>query len=210
MPLHDEIAVLPYFRNCWVQDQTLRKYIIRKWIPFSKCEQCKHFKLVELKEKDPEKRLASQRLYDRHLAENELERRCYYSNRIRAICEPSMYLSLIMDGADQKFNQVPNFCERSHATDGMTLQKVYVHGCIAHGREAYVFTFPPHVKQGHNITCEMLWRVIMDVHRKEGQIPPILHLQLDNTTKTNKGRTLFAFLYLLVHYGVFGKIVVTY
>jgi hypothetical protein len=47
----------------------------------------------------------------------------------------------------------------------------------------------------------MLWRVLMDVLEKEGSIPPILNLQLDNTNKTNKGRTLFAFLYMLVHFG---------
>ena len=207
--LHKEICSLVHFRNCWTSDATLKKYIIRKWIPFAKCERCKAFKLAEQKEKDPETRRATQNAYDRHLAETELERRCYYSNRIR-VCEPSVYLSLIMDGADQKFNQLPHYCERSHATDGETLQKVFVHGCIAHGREAYIFTFPPHVRQGHNVSCEMLWRVLMDVLEKEGNIPPILNLQLDNTNKTNKGRTLFAFLFLLVHFGVVSKILIAY
>ena len=208
--MHDEICVLPWFVVCWTTDKTLKQYIIRKWIPFAKCEICKQFKLAELKEKDPQVRRTKQQLYDRHLAETELERRCYYSNRIRAICEPSVYLSLIIDGADQKFNQLPHYAERSHATDGETLQKVFVHGCLAHGREAYLFTFPPHVRQGHNITCEMIWRDLMDVNAKEGKIPPILLLQLDNTNKTNKGRTLFAFLYLLVHYGVLSKVVLTF
>jgi hypothetical protein len=210
IPLHDEVAVLQYFRKVWVEAAELKMYIVRKWIPFAKCEVCKAFKLAENKERDPELRLRIQKHYDRHLADIELERRCFYSNRIRATLEPDMYLSLIMDGADQKFNQLPHYCERSHATDGEDLQKVYVHGCLAHGREGYVFTFPPHVKQGHNITCEMLWRVLVDVLKKEGKIPPILHLQLDNTTKTNKGRTLFAFLYLLVHFGVLMKVVVTF
>ena len=50
----------------------------------------------------------------------------------------------------------------------------------------------------------------MDVNAKEGKIPPILLLQLDNTNKTNKGRTLLAFLFLLVHYGVVSKVVLTF
>ena len=50
----------------------------------------------------------------------------------------------------------------------------------------------------------------MDVLEKEGNIPPILNLQLDNTNKTNKGRTLFAFLFLLVHFGVVSKILIAY
>ena len=48
--LHNEICNLPYFGLCWTSDVTLKKYIIRKWIPFAKCERCKEFKLAEQKD----------------------------------------------------------------------------------------------------------------------------------------------------------------
>jgi hypothetical protein len=44
--------------------------------------------------------------------------------------------------------------------------------------------------------------VRLDIKQKEGSIPPVLHLQLDNTTKQNKGRFLMAYLGYLVQQGV--------
>lgn len=208
--IHPDIAGLSFFRQSWYYDPTLNDIIIRKWMPFAKCQHCKAFKLAEQKEQDPVKRKQIQRAYDAHLCEIELERRCYYSNRIRASLEPEMYCSLIIDGADTKDDQVPHFHERSHATDGIELQKVFVHGCLSHGRGGYVFTMPAHVRQGHNTTVEIIWRVLNDMLDKEGKISPILLLQLDNTCKSNKGTTLFAFLFMLVHFGIVAKIVVSY
>ena len=42
----------------------------------------------------------------------------------------------------------------------------------------------------------------MDIKQKEGGIPPVLNIQLDNTTKQNKGRYLIAYLAYLVQQGV--------
>ena len=59
-------------------------------------------------------------------------------------------------------------------------------------------------------TIEVLWRVLNDIQTEEGQLPGVLLLQLDNTTKQNKGRFLFAFLALLVHHNVFDKVLVSF
>jgi hypothetical protein len=42
----------------------------------------------------------------------------------------------------------------------------------------------------------------MDIKTKKGGLPPILNIQLDNTTKQNKGRYLIAYLAYLVQQGV--------
>jgi hypothetical protein len=42
------------------------------------------------------------------------------------------------------------------------------------------------------------------------KLPEVLYLQLDNTTKQNKGRYLLAFLALLVEAGTFRKIIVSF
>ncbi len=44
----------------------------------------------------------------------------------------------------------------------------------------------------------------------EKKLPPVFLLQLDNTTKQNKGTFLYVFLFLLVHHGVFERIIITY
>ena len=179
-------------------------------MPFAKCDTCKEFREEEKNTRDKELRKDLQRRYDAHLRDVEMERRAYYSNRLRGECEPEHYLSFIIDGADQADHQIPHFASRSHATSAATKQKLYLYGAISHGRKAYAFTVPAHVRQGHNVTIEVIWRVINDSRDSKGNLPPVLLLQLDNTTKQNKGKYLYAFLHLLVLHGVFRKIVVTY
>ena len=207
---HPDIATLAYFRDVWNADHRVGRYTIRRWLPFAKCSVCKKFKDNERLEKNSIARKEIQIAYDTHLRDVKWERQHYYSNRLRAESDPATYLSLIIDGADQSDHQCPHWCERSHASAAITRQKLYLYGCISHGRKAYVYTVPDHVKQGHDTTIEVIWRVLNDVLLKEGKIPPILLVQLDNTSKQNKGRFLFAFLGLLVYYGVVRKVVVSF
>ena len=60
-PVHPDIATLSFFRQSWYSDPTLNDIIIRKWMPFAKCQLCKAFKLAEQKEQDPVKRKQIQR-----------------------------------------------------------------------------------------------------------------------------------------------------
>jgi hypothetical protein len=209
-PPSKEIATISTFHRVWMTDQELDLYIIRRWIPFAKCGQCSDFKLKEKAEKDPQERKILQRIQDNHLREVEFERRAYYTNQCRAQCSPEIYLSLIVDGADQSDQELPHFHERSHSMDSVQKQKLHVYGALAHGRRAYAFTLPPHVRQGHNTTIEVIWRVMGDILKTEKKLPPVFLLQLDNTTKQNKGTVLHAFLSLLVHHGVFDRIIVTH
>ena len=208
--VHKDIASLSYFRKVWHEDHFDGKYTIRRWIPFAKCDVCKAFKNAERFYKDSNVRKEKQKQYDSHLRDVKLERRCYYSNRLRAESNPAKYLSLIIDGADQSDQYAPHYAERSHASAGAVKQKLFAYGCISHGRKGYAYTVLSHVKQGHDTTIEVLWRVLHETLEREGRIPPVLLLQLDNTTKQNKGKYLFAFLGLLVHYGVVRKIIASF
>ena len=179
-------------------------------ISFAKCKICSIFKAKEKVERDASTRRTLQKEQDLHLADVEMERRCYYANQCRAECEPETYLSVITDAADQSDHELPHWSERSHATDSITKQKLHVFGALSHGRKAYAYTLPPHVRQGHNTTIEVLWRIMNDVLDTEKLLPPVLLLQLDNTCKSNKGSTVFSFLFLLVRHKVFQRIIVTY
>ena len=144
-PPSKEIATISTFHRVWMTDEELDLYIIRRWIPFAKCGTCSDFKLKEKAEKDPQARKILQRMrnQDIHLREVEFERRAYYSNQCRAQCSPEIYLSLIIDGADQSDQELPHFHERSHSMDSVQKQKLHVYGALAHGRRAYAFTLPP-------------------------------------------------------------------
>lgn len=181
-------------------------------MPFAKCTECVSYRKTLARGKKSslnDKRVAREN-HKEHLRQIRLERRHYYSNRMRAILQPKTYVSLIVDGADQSKHKVPHDPDASHLLDETVRQQLYAYDALSHGRKAYTFLLPGHVKQGHDVTIEVIWRIINDILDTEGKLPPILLLQLDNTSKQNKGRFLFAFLALLVHHGVFEKILVSF
>ena len=165
-PEHKSIASLGWFCQVWTKDNTLSNLSIRKWMPFAKCDVCKQFKDQEETEKDPAVREEVRAKYKTHLEEVQIERRCYYSNRQRAQQDPARFLSLIIDGADQSDHRLPHWHEKSHATDGANKIKLHVYGCISHGRKAYAYTIPAHVGQGHNVTIEVIWRVMNETYTR--------------------------------------------
>ena len=83
---------------------------------------------------------------------------------------------------------------------------MHIIGVISHGRQAYLKTCPSHIAQGHNVTIQAIYEVILDTLKKEGRLPPILHVQLDNTTKQCKGKFLLCFLAMLKAAGVFEQV----
>ena len=216
LPVSPEIASFEYFCHVWhSSDELCAQVRLRKWIPFAKCNECVVYRRVEDRARrgfkvPPEERRAARESHAAHLELVHLERRHYYSNRLRAELHPNVYLSVIIDGADQNKHKIPYFCEQSHASDETARQQLHAYGCLAHGRKAYCFLVPGHVKQGHDTTIEVLWHVILDTLDAEGRLPPVLLVQLDNTTKQNKGRYFFAFIALLVHHRIFEKVLVSF
>ena len=212
IPVLSNIISKNHFCRVWRRTTELQAVVVRRWIPFAKCTECTLFRDIETShyKRDRKEKAKAHERQRRHIADVRLERRHYHSNRLRAILDPEVYLSIIIDGADQGCHLLPHFCNRSHLSDEAVRQHLYAYGAISHGRKAYTFLVPGHVGQGHNVSIEVLWRILNDVLTEEGRIPKVLLLQLDNTTKQNKGRFFFAFLALLVHHNVFDKVIVSF
>jgi hypothetical protein len=100
--------------------------------------------------------------------------------------------------------------EKSHVSDQAWKMQLHLMGVIVHGRGTYAYTCPPHVAQGNNMTIAALWDTLVYLFKKDGKLPPILLLQLDNTSKQCKGQYLFGFLGLLVFWGVFDKVLIAF
>ena len=135
------------------------------------------------------------------------ERAKYEKNR-RA--DPDKVLSIIIDGADASRFSLPHFAHQSHTSAEAWQLRTHIIGAIAHQRDTYAFTCPSHIAQGHNVSIQVLKEVLLDIKTKEGKLPPKLCLQLDNTTKQNKGRFLFGYLAYLLHMGIFQEIEVAF
>ena len=133
----------------------------------------------------------------------------YYSTRARARRPPKMFLSIIIDGADQSKHDMPHFKDIAHLISEIRRIKMHLYGALVHGRGAYAFTIPDHEPQGHNTTIQVLHHILCNLAKK-GPLPKVLKLQVDNTTKQNKGQYLYGYLDLLVEYGVFESVEVSF
>ena len=203
------IAFYSTFSKLWRSDVELCKIVCREHLPFAKCNFC-----IRQRQKSDRRRTKkiieddNKELKD-HLDMVRNEKQMYYSNRSRARRHPEAILSMIIDGADQSKYEQPHFKDASHLTAEMKKIKLHLYGCLVHGRGAYTFTMPDHERQGHNTTIQVIMHVLTDL-LKSGRLPPVFTLQLDNTTKQNKGQYLYGFLALLVEKGVFEAIVVSF
>ena len=210
MPEIEGIAALSTFNAIWRSDDHLRKIICREHLPFAKCDTCiRHRQKAERKRTkimiDEDRKALRQ-----HLEEVKHEKIYYYHNRDCGRRNKSRILSIITDGADQSKYGFPHFKDKSHMSDEVPKIKMHLYGALVHGHGAYAFTMADHEKQGHNTTIQVLQEIFLDFKKKGKALPPVLKLQLDNTTKTNKGQFLYGYLAMLVEYGVFQEIEVSF
>lgn len=83
-------------------------------------------------------------------------------------------------------------------------------GLISHGRGAYGFTFLDNVKQGTNVTIEVMYQALLDMESHNEAIPDVLFLQMDNTAKQCKNQYMWGFLGYLAMRKIFRKVVVSF
>jgi hypothetical protein len=199
------------FYSVW-QDKTNRldNYCCRRFIPFAKCDVCVEFRKREALESCAMAREKLHELQALHIQDIKNERSVYMGNVGRAVMRPDKYLSMIIDGADQADFALPHSKERSHASEAAWKLQLKLYGVIVHGVGVWAFTVPPHIAQGNNITIQAIWYTLLAIVKMKGKLPPTLYLQLDNTSKQNKGRFLKAFLGILVLVGIFRRIIIGY
>ena len=131
------------------------------------------------------------------------EREKYDKHIKKAKRHPDQYLSVIIDGMDQKVTSLPHFIQESKTTNGAWKLLTHVTGAIVHGRGHHAFLDLNEVPHDANITLTVLTTLLQ---RYSHRLPPVLYLQMDNCARDNKNRFLFAFLSLLVELGIFRKV----
>ena len=206
-PEHESIASYSWFNKVWKNhDDLRRKFRVRSWMPFSKCTRCsKYATLLQQTQCSNKKKKINQKKR-KHLHFVKRERGAYEYWRQRAKEQPSECLSLIVDAADAQRFSLPHFAQTNHASAAAWKMRMHIMGVISHGRQSYLYTCPSHIAQGNNVSIQAIKEVLVDTRNREGRLPPVLHVQLDNTTKQCKGKFLMAFLADLVDKGVFREV----
>jgi hypothetical protein len=139
-----------------------------------------------------------------HNAKQQKQRQKYYKHRRKASSDPQRFLSIIIDGMDQKKTNIPKM-GRTVKDESPLTQRIV--GVKVHGHGTFVYVCDDTVAKGGNLICDILRRTLnhLDSKGKLPHINPVLYLQIDNCGE-NKNKTLIAFLADLVRKKVFAKI----
>jgi hypothetical protein len=121
-----------------------------------------------------------------------------------------LLLSIVIDGMDSKKAQVPRL--RSDAifskdvdNSGRPLETRLV-GAHLPGRGFMGFWVYPYFSQGASGCATLIHRILCAVLRKEGRLPRVLVLHMDNTCKENKNNEMVKYLAFLVFHDVFDEV----
>ena len=202
-----------YFYRAWFGAKEARRIKTRKTLRFSLCPECVAFIETRRHVLDENERDDVKRKEGIHHKFVRNERGSYYCRRHQAVSDPDSCFSVIIDGADQSAFGSPHHYLHSKDDDGHWKIGTHLMGALVHGRTCHGFTFLPNIKHGSNITIETLHRVLQhefELNEKKPFKQRVLYLQLDNTTKQCKSQFVLAYLALLVAWGVFAEVVLSF
>lgn len=198
----EEKCVSPsWFNQIWHDD--FPDVVIPKKQRLGKCEKCEDYHEQIVSATDPNERESIKRKRVKHIKFVRKERLVYHRWRKRCMENPEKYICIILDGMDQNKTNIP-FFNTGESPDGITVRII---GAIVHSVQKQVYAYlNTHFTKETNTMIEVLRRVL----EAQETLPPVLVLQLDNTSQENKNSHLFAFLAALVKAGTFEKVVVNF
>jgi hypothetical protein len=177
-----------------------------------RCTFCMEYQERRRKITNPQELVDFKEAAKQHHLLHSTERTMYESRSKQAQQHPSDFVSIIVD-CPQGY-QVPH--KQPVTKDSWAAKKVPVDavGSICHTTEERCFYFYlPFWPKGPNLIITVLFLQIVAALAhlgKNGCNPPVLWLQLDNSSRENKNKWVLAFLFWLVHCGWFFEIVVSF
>lgn len=168
-----------------------------------KCAECADIHEKIMDSKDPREIAFQRRKRVEHIRFVRRERLIYHQWRQTCRDHPEKYMLVILDGMDQSKTNVPSFnCGENPFQMGVRIIGAIVHSATKR-TYAYMVT---HFTKETNTMVEVLGRVLAD----QDSLPPVLVIQLDNTSQDNKNSRLFTYLASLVETGQFDEIIVNF
>jgi len=177
---------------------------ISKNTKFTKCGICTLIKEARYTTKDIDLRKQLAELIILHNDQQMKERKKYYKHKHKAKENPSKYCSLILDGMDQHKTCIPHVLIDSKNVPSHFF-KTHITGVMSHGDESSFHFIDCH-EWGHdsNLTVTLLIKSLAKV-AKDGILPQVLYLQMDNCWRENKNQYVLALCSLLVKLNIVRK-----
>lgn len=182
---------------------------VRKHSRFTKCETCEE--LRDALATAVSHRRCTLTIRDKitnHLEIIRRERLEYRKRRETAILHPRDYVSMIIDGADQSAYGLPKLAVTTKGEKGHAL-KVRLIGILTHSvpNKLHLYTLTEEYETGANHIIECIHR-LLNAMGNSGTLPRRLFIQMDNCSRENKNRFVFAYLESLVEVGLFNEVLV--
>lgn len=169
---------------------------------FTKCTTCSTFKARLEGVASPAMKKRWVIKFDEHLEHQMLERKQYYKNRHHARTYPNEAMSMIIDGMAQGITNLPFFPKnKPKSLFGKQKYDLHVMGTLIHGKDPLVLIHDSRLPTGPNLAIECMYRSIA-LHAGE-RLPPLLYVQLDNTSSDNKNHHFIEACSSLVEQGYF-------
>lgn len=200
-----EICSETHFKRAWREE--LSYITIPQVNRFARCDTCSKLKSQLEACSNKKERCHLQQARELHLKQQRTEREKYYKHITKARRHPQKYMSIIIDGMDQKTTAVPHFVRDSKTSNGAWKLLTHVTGAIVHGRGQHCYVDVNEVPHDSNLSIMVL---LLILQRYADQLPKVLYLQMDNCGRENKNKYVFAFLCLLVELEVFEKVKVSF
>ncbi len=184
--------------------------VIPRKVRMGVCSICANLKsLIKGAKSDDAKKECYKRSLSEHRESQAKERMKAMHHRDKALKSPGRYMCLMIDGMDQKKTCLPHFARLPKDIGEECLVQMHLVGCLSYNRvvKPWVYLTYPNVHNDPNLTITIIQRVLQSWI---GSLPPTLYVQLDNTARENKNSSVFGYLSMLVHRGLFKKVKVNF
>lgn len=125
---------------------------------------------------------------------------------------PEKYSCIIIDGMDQNKTNLPCLRKASKSTSSLYRLKTHLTGVLdhtrtEHGKQVSIFMDILQWPHDSNLTISIINRALfMHMERTDGVLPPVLYVQMDNTSRENKNKFVLAYFALLVESKILRKV----
>lgn len=191
------------FHSCWKKEFS-NKLTFRDRYMFSVCPVCvQHKLLLRGFGADSTAALRQRLLYDRHLASQFADRKCYWTMRASSRVRSKLIVAII-DGMDQGKYAIPRSkLFLSHIFDKYTRPRLHVWGLLCHGYMALLSVSDADMSKGGSTTCELILHMLSILKKHGLQLSEYeVVIQLDNTTSSNKNNTTASLCGVLTQRGL--------
>ncbi|XP_035657687.1 uncharacterized protein LOC118403209 isoform X2 [Branchiostoma floridae] len=148
---------------------------------------------------------------DSHASNYKGARQKYYKHNQKAIDSPDKYISLMMDGMDQKSTRVPHFGKGTKDTIKVTPLPLYLVGVLlASPALLFVFLDANLFPHGSNLSVTCLSMTFLKMLQSGIRLGTTLYIQMDNCYRECKSKYILFFCWLLVKRKIFKKVKVSY